>query len=69
MTHTIVDLAGPNSAIDSKKLQFAIDLLSLARPNSPIASAIDPRPIAFLPLFMGAMSLSMHRIPHEHLAV
>ena len=42
MRCAIVDLVGPNSAIDGKKLQFAIDLFSLARPNSPIASAIDP---------------------------
>ena len=38
----IVDLIHPNSAIDSKKSQFDIDLLSLVRPNSPVASAIDP---------------------------
>ncbi len=38
----IVDLVCPNSAIDSKKSQFAIDLFSLARPNSRIARAIDP---------------------------
>ncbi len=40
--HTIVDLVHPNIAIDSKKLQFAIDFFSLAKPNSPIARAIDP---------------------------
>ncbi len=42
LTHTIVDLVHLNSAIDSKKLKFSIDLFSLARPNSPIASAVDP---------------------------
>ena len=42
LSHAIVDLVHPNSAIDSKKLQFAIDLFGLAKLNSPIASAIDP---------------------------
>ncbi len=42
LTHTIVDLIHPNSAIDSKKLQFAVDLFSLVRPNSPMASAVEP---------------------------
>ena len=34
LVRAIVDLVHTNSAIDSKKLQFAIDL--------PVASAIDP---------------------------
>ena len=42
LTHAIVVLVCPNSAIDSIKLQFAIDQFSLVRSNSPIASAIDP---------------------------
>ncbi len=42
LMHAIVDLVCPNSAIDSKKMKFASDLFSLPRPNSPIASAIDP---------------------------
>ena len=36
-------LVGPNSAIDRKHLQLAIDYCSLARPKSPIASAVDPK--------------------------
>ncbi len=42
LTHAIVDLVPLNSAIDSKKMKFSIDLFSLARPISPIASAVDP---------------------------
>ena len=42
LTRAIVDLVRLNSAIDSKKSKFSIDLFSLARPNSPIASAVDP---------------------------
>ena len=42
LTGAIVDLDHLNSAIDRRKLQFSIDLFSLARSNSPIASALDP---------------------------
>ena len=40
-TRAIVDLVYPNSAIDSKK-EFAIDLFSLVRPDSPIEGDVDP---------------------------
>jgi hypothetical protein len=42
LTRAIVDLVRLNSAIDSKQSKFSIDLFSLARPNRPIASAVDP---------------------------
>ena len=42
LTRAKVDLVRLNSAIDSKKSKFSIDLFSLARPNRPIASAVDP---------------------------
>ena len=42
LTHAIVAFVCPNRAIDSKESQFVTDLFSLARPKSPIVSAIDP---------------------------
>ncbi len=42
LIYDVVDLVCPNSALDEEKMQFAVDIFSLARPDSSIASAIDP---------------------------